>query len=308
MAGQVELVSVIVPTFNRPEALQRALNSVSAQIVPEDVTIEVVVVDNSIDGSALWVAERFPAMRYISEPIPGVANARNAGVKAAKGRWVAFIDDDNEAPPEWLANHVQILRQSAQASFGPVEGRSEGNSDGAIPSLIGAFERKLDLPSGSDVTEKAAYLGTGNSVFDRLACLDVVAPFDTSLNETGGEDSLLLQQLVRRGYSFVWAASAPVIEWIPTNRLNWNYVTRRRFVSGQIRTMVQYKLKPVQWDRILFWMVVGLVQGSLWTVAAWFDRDRTRALQAQSKASGGWGKLFWAERFRTKLYGTRLVS
>lgn len=309
MAENVDQVSIIIPTLNRPQPLRRALASIAAQRLPDDIHLEVVVVDNSTDGSAHWIAAQYPTMRYLSEPVPGVANARNAGVNASKGRWVAFLDDDEEAVPDWIAQHVENLRRTgADASFGPVQPCAEAQQVDADASFITFFERQMNLPSGSDITSKVAYLGTNNSVFGRAACLAATDPFDISLNETGGEDSLLLQQLVQRGRRFSWASAARVTEWVPAKRLNWDYVTRRRFLSGQIRTFVQYMLEPPRWDRVVFWMAIGAAQGALWSLFALVALDRQRSLHARSKAWGGWGKVLWAKRFRPRLYGSGLVS
>ena len=131
------LVSIVIPTLDRPAALARALASVLAQRGLEPAALEVVVVDNSAGGSAAAALSLFPAsaFRLLSEPRPGIANARNAGVAAAAGEWVAFLDDDEEAQPGWLAALLDVARRTnADAVFGPVEARAEG------AEVIGVFE------------------------------------------------------------------------------------------------------------------------------------------------------------------------
>lgn len=266
-----DLISIIIPTLNRPKPLRRALESVLHQSHAKDVTVEVLVVDNSSDQSALWVASEFAAcstpVKYISEPVPGVANARNAGIRQANGRWVAFLDDDEEATPDWLAHHVQTLRQTgADASFGPVFAKAE---EGVPPDcLLAFFSRLIERPNHSDITDLSAFLGTNNSVFDRRQCLMGQQVFDPTLNETGGEDSLLLRQLILSGHKFAWSAHARVTEWVPSRRLSWAYVRRRRFLNGQIRTLVNYKLVPSRWNQIIFWMGAGTIQAVGWTAAS----------------------------------------
>lgn len=304
-----DLVSVVIPTLNRPLPLRRALGSLLAQQVPDTVAVEILVVDNSRDRSAAWVESDFSTVRYVSEPVPGVANARNAGIREAGGRWVAFLDDDEEARPDWIAQHVETLRQTgADASFGPV--RAQGEEDAPSARILAFFSRPIEQPDRSDITGLCAFLGTNNSVFDRERCLMSEAVFDVSLNETGGEDSLLLRQLALSGRKFAWSARAEVVEWVPPRRLNWAYVHRRRFLNGQIRTMVQHKLSPPRWGRIAFWMAAGTVQAAGWSAAALLltPFDRERAQLARSRAWGGLGKLLWGERFRPRLYGSGLVS
>ena len=122
----MDLVSVVIPTLNRPAPLRRAIESLAKQIGSDDFEFEVIVVDNSSDGTAKAPLAELAAhidvpVRYHHEPNPGVSSARNTGVRAAKGRWVAFLDDDEEAEQTWLSSLVTTVRKTgADAVFGPV--------------------------------------------------------------------------------------------------------------------------------------------------------------------------------------------
>jgi succinoglycan biosynthesis protein ExoM len=310
----MDVVSIVIPTLNRPQPLRRAVESALAQARPADLELEILVVDNSADGNARAVVEAFPAIsglpvRYVAAPAPGVANARNAGVSAATGRWIAFLDDDQEASPGWLAAHVATARTTgADAVFGPAEARAEDG--GAMGPFGPYFSRAIDRPDAADITDLSAYLGTNNSMFDRIRCLSDDPPFDTSLNEFGGEDSLLLKRLVIAGRRFAWSADGGVVEWVPPRRLNWAYVRKRKFLSGQIRSFVPHMLKPTRWGTIALWMAVGAAQavaaGAM--AAALAPIDRTRSAKALATAFGGLGKILWMPRFRSAMYGSGLVS
>ncbi|HMP72682.1 MAG TPA: glycosyltransferase [Kiritimatiellia bacterium] len=102
-------VSVVLPVYNRREGIERALVSVVGQAGPE---VEVVVVDDgSTDGTAEWLGcWDAPQLRVIRlERNGGQAAARNAGVKAAGGEWVAFQDADDEWLPNKLARQVEAV-------------------------------------------------------------------------------------------------------------------------------------------------------------------------------------------------------
>ena len=303
----MDLVSVVIPTLERPLCLERALASLAAQTGLDDMRVEIVVVDNSPQGlTAARLAGR--GFVVVHEPRMGVASARNAGVAAARGRWIAFLDDDEEAGPGWLAALVAVARRTgAAAVFGPIEARAEGGHE--IGPFRPYFSRQLTRADGADVTDLAALLGTNNSLF-RADCLNGARTFDETLNETGGEDSLLLLQLARQGARFAFAARAPVIEWAPPRRLTWAYVRRRRFLSGQIRVFVRHMAAPRRWDVVLMWMGVGLAQFVLAGLAALALRlpAPQRAARAQAAAYGGLGKVFWSKSFRPALYGAGLVS
>lgn len=309
------LVSVIVPTYNRPVPLKRALLSVFAQALPDHVKMEVLVVDNSAEGSARTVvaglqhsAEK-AILRYISEPKPGVANARNTGLRHAKGKWVAFLDDDMEASQGWIAALTKSLEVTGgDAAFGPIIAKPEAGKP--QHQLVHFFDRSIDRDNNVDITKLGAYLGTGNSMFDRVTCGLTDGSFDTALDEIGGEDTLLLRKLALSDRTFIWSKDAVAFEWVPERRANWQYVARRRFLSGQIRTLVNHRLVPPRWMQILFYMSVGLVQTLIWFSLSVVQRpfNSTRATESRTKAWGGLGKLFWGRRFRPKLYGTGLVS
>ena len=222
---------------------------------------------------------------------------------------MAFLDDDEEASPDWIARLTETARATgADAVFGPVVAKADGG--GEIGALAPYFSRALDRADGTDITDLAAYLGTNNSLFDRERCLNGARTFDTSLNESGGEDSLLLRTLVLSGRRFAWSARAGVTEWAAQKRLNWAYVRKRKFLSGQIRVFVNHMIGPRHWFAIPLWMAVGLLQfmaGQGLALALRFI-DRERAEKAAATASGGLGKVLWASRFRPALYGKGLVS
>lgn len=100
-ASQVPDISVIVATFDRPRALARCLNSLLNQKLTR--SFEIIVVDNHPQSHLTTaVAERFPTVRWLQEPVAGLSMARNTGIKSALGAVLVTTDDDVIAPPDWL--------------------------------------------------------------------------------------------------------------------------------------------------------------------------------------------------------------
>ncbi len=100
-------ISVVVPTYNRADLLDRAIASVLAQSIP--VREILVVDDGSTDGTAA-LAGTWPAVvRYIRQANGGVAVARNTGIAAARGEWIALLDSDDQWAPEKLAAQMAAL-------------------------------------------------------------------------------------------------------------------------------------------------------------------------------------------------------
>jgi glycosyltransferase involved in cell wall biosynthesis len=106
------LVSVVIPTFNRPNLLVRALKSAFMQTLD---AIEVIVVMDGPDEATLQILQtiRDPRLqvRTLSQH-GGAPDARNAGVSEARSRWIAFLDDDDE----WLPQKLELQLNTAQRS------------------------------------------------------------------------------------------------------------------------------------------------------------------------------------------------
>ena len=123
-------VSIVIPTQRRPAGLTTAVRSTFAQAGVDLARLELVVVDNDETPSARAAAEalaaeaQFPVL-YVHEPEPGVANARNAALAHASGAFIAFLDDDEEAPAGWLKALLDAqARFDGDVVFGPVRGRA----------------------------------------------------------------------------------------------------------------------------------------------------------------------------------------
>lgn len=99
-------LTVVVCTRDRPAMLEACLASLAGQARPPG---QVVVVDNSARRSAEAVAAGRPGVTYVHEPRPGLSIARNAGIAAASGQFVAFTDDDVELPESWTGEIVRAF-------------------------------------------------------------------------------------------------------------------------------------------------------------------------------------------------------
>ncbi len=107
-----ESVSVIIPTYNRIHTLGRALDSVFSQtLLPAEICV---VDDGSTDGTASWLAQQFPTVNTIVQENQGVSAARNGGIGATSGKWLAFLDSDDEWLPKKLEMQLQALHDNPQ--------------------------------------------------------------------------------------------------------------------------------------------------------------------------------------------------
>lgn len=114
MTEEHPLVSVIIPVHNGALYLRAALDSVFAQTYR---FFEVIVVDDgSVDDSGV-IAQSFPEVRYIHQPNQGVAAARNHGIEAARGEFLAFLDQDDVWMPDKLKLQLDYLLSHPEVDY-----------------------------------------------------------------------------------------------------------------------------------------------------------------------------------------------
>ncbi len=103
-------ISVIIPAFNRCGLLPRAIESVLRQ---QGAVFEIIVVDDgSTDGTAEMLERSFPQITCIRQSRQGPAAARNRGLEAASGEWIAFLDSDDEWLDGKLLAQMEFFRQN----------------------------------------------------------------------------------------------------------------------------------------------------------------------------------------------------
>ena len=223
--------SVCIATFRRPDGLGRLLRSLEIQ--QGDVpAFEVIVVDNDADGGAGGICEPFKdrlRLRYVKEPVRGIARCRNRAVAASDSRFIAFIDDDEEAVPQWLAAlHREVVRAGADAAFGPVSYRFAGEPPPWIREC--RIFTYPDLTNGKRVDWSLTR--TSNAYVRRASLPDLRAPFDDSLGLIGGEDVDLFFRMARKGARFVAASDARTTEFYDASRTTLSWLLRRNFRNG----------------------------------------------------------------------------
>ena len=110
-------LSIVIPTYNRRERLATVLAGLARQSTPADDFEVVIVDDGSTDDTSAWLAEQRPrhGLRPIRQVNGGPARARNAGVQAAQGELILFLDDDVEPTPDLVAEHLRMHEAETDA-------------------------------------------------------------------------------------------------------------------------------------------------------------------------------------------------
>jgi succinoglycan biosynthesis protein ExoM len=243
-AGRI-LCSVLVCTYRRPDLLGKLLESLEAQVLPEGVDVEVVVVDNDPGRSGEPVVRRFTdsgrnRFSYFVQPVKNISLTRNESVRNASGEYLLFIDDDEVAPPEWLGRMLGALGTfCADGVFGPCMPEFDEETPG--------WKRWRDLHyrAMQSTGEKAIQMWTGNCVVRASLLKGREGPFDPAYGKTGGEDSFLFETLEREGARFVYCREAWVSEYLPPHRTRIPYMFLRGIRNGNAHTrrMIEFRGK-----------------------------------------------------------------
>ncbi|MEV4611288.1 glycosyltransferase [Kitasatospora sp. NPDC049258] len=223
-------VSVIVCTRDRPHLLPRCLDSLLRTPYPR---VEVIVVDNapSSDATERLVRSSYPGrVRYLREPVAGLARARNTGLAAAHGEYCAFADDDLVVDAGWVGAMAAAFRSDQR--IGCVTGLvlpSELDTEAQIAlEEYGGYARGFtarswslrERPDDPLLRFSVGRFGSGANMAFRTAVLRGLGGFDPATGAgtaaRGGEELLVFFRILGGGHTVAYQPDA--IVWHPHPR------------------------------------------------------------------------------------------
>jgi glycosyltransferase involved in cell wall biosynthesis len=244
---EASLVSCIVPVFNGERYLREALDSILAQTYRP---LEIIVADDgSTDGTVAVMAGSGSEVRYLFQPNAGPSSARNLGLSAARGAFIAFLDHDDLWHAEKLARQIARFRARPELDLCVTHARMLW-----IPELAHEQAHYQDHPRGQVV---AGY--TSGTLLARRTLFDTVGHFNPELWFGDAMDWFL--RAARRGV---------VMELLPDvllyHRMHHNNHTRRQAAASRdefleivkasldgrrlnVETPVPHEFPPSGWQR-----------------------------------------------------------
>jgi GT2 family glycosyltransferase len=175
--------SIVIPTHMRAHYLDITLGSVMPQAARAGA--EVVVVSDGPDPATVEVAQRHGAELIAFEEPRGANAARNRGIGAARGELLVFIDDDVDAPPDWLERLLAGVRESPEHEVfgGPIVARLEGGG----PRACGREQPPITTLDLGPVDRDATIVWSANMAIRRGA-FERVGAFDEEVRGHGDEE------------------------------------------------------------------------------------------------------------------------
>ena len=228
-------ISVGICTFQRI-SVSDTLRSIS-QLDEGLVPVEILIADNDKTEKARRRIEtaghhfKLP-VHYIHAPAGNISVARNACLDACQTRWLAFIDDDETARPDWLIRLAEF-RSGCHA----IIGRSQAIYSPELPDWVAVCDFHSNRIEGNPAN---GY--TSNALIDAEFVKSIGLRFDLGLGVTGGEDTMFFRQLEKAGGRIVYQPKSVVDEPVPPHRATMRWVLRRSFRSGQTHTKVTQQI------------------------------------------------------------------
>lgn len=255
-ATQEVRASVIIPTYNRCQSLQRALQSVAELDFPRG-QFEVVVVDNNSNDDTPNVAHRFRdagiTLRYVKETRLSFTVARHAGVDAASGRVLSYIDDDVIVDSGWLAAVIDVFEGDDMVGIvgGPILPVFEAEPPDWIKQYYPMSGWLSLLNRGPHLHEAPYAFGPNFSIRKDVLQLVGGFPADTIGVEAGGRPGVvekiyvgsgdvgLCAKVRKAGYKVIYAPGALVHHVIPPVRLTKKWWHSRLAGEGCYHALTQ---------------------------------------------------------------------
>jgi len=286
------LCSVCIATYKRSELLEKLLDSLYNQEITDNITFEVIVVDNDSLETAKETVLRFQKsdkldIKYFIQPVKNISLTRNKCVENSGGEYILFIDDDEIASPVWIQTMIRtVLKYNADAVFGQVK----SHFDAGIPEWVkkNHIYNRPAPPTGTEAT----LTRSGNCIVKASLLKSIPGPFDPAYGLTGGEDTHLFGRLKRQGARYVNCKEAWISEYVPPERTTVKYLLKRSYLTGNNFTRRYLELSsgdPIKkYKAIIKAIVFGTV--SIFLTLFTFP-NKYWGLHWATKIASNWGHL-----------------
>jgi len=286
-------VAICVCTRKRPDGIITLLKSFESLHIPQDIFIEIIVVENDKEAFTEKHIKDFSSnsnlsIAYFLETKQGISNARNRAVSESKGAdYCCFVDDDQSVSPEWL---FELFKCRDEFDSDGVWGPNPPIYESKVKTYIEQFHTPEVYEYGTRVTQ--AYT---NCLLIKKSWLDKFdGPFDLRLNFTGGEDCFLTAQIIKNGGVIRYTPYAKAFEIVPASRTTIRYILKRTFRTANTKLLVQSILDSnFRKYSVLPRLIMRFGYGLIIAIPCFFSRkNKLSGLLKISDSSGGFMFVF----------------
>jgi glucosyl-dolichyl phosphate glucuronosyltransferase len=237
-SNDAPLIDVAICTHNRPELCERAVASALAQS-GEGARATIFVVDNGGEIAARDRLEKsvgsLPRVTYLADAHAGLSRARNTAMDRSSARYLAFMDDDAVATPDWLQALLTAFRSFENAGVvgGPVEPEFEIPPPPWFSDRLRSYISAVDWGGSLRVASAREWFAGTNFAID-LSAVRRTGGFREDLGRVGsgeillsGEETELCTRLIEAGYLAIWQPHATVRHRTSADRLTQSWLRRR---------------------------------------------------------------------------------
>lgn len=270
-----EGISVIICCYNSANRITPTLEHLFLQKIELDLHWEIIVVDNNCKDNTNEIASSLLATyspvpsKVVSQPIPGLMNAREMGIEQSTFNCLLFVDDDNSLCNNYVSSIYNALRNNP--SYGMIGGKGipviEGNTPDWFTELSHCFAVGHQGTSHEDeLTETDDLYGAGMIIRYEAIYKIKNAGFQSLLvgrkgaSLSSGEDSEIAWAIKMAGYKIGYISSLTFDHHLPQGRLNWEYMKKLFFHFGQAKPRLDlYRMAfdgkgPLKNGRLPYWI------------------------------------------------------
>lgn len=293
-------LNVIIPTYNRAKLLTQTLQSVENAHIPDDLEIEITVVNNnSTDETETIIKDwsnRFKQIRlnYLFEKEQGRSLAVNTGIRQAKSDLIAMIDDDIQIEANWFVEVEKIFRERwDEVDFigGKVLPIWEVEPPDWVKSIrdVGICWRDYGEEEWK-YTKETPILTGGHAVL-KAEIFDEIGLYAEELgvkkkNLSSCEDDVMFDKLLDSGKRGIYSPKLVVHHYVPSHRLSKNYYRQWHFGAGMSWNVIEKKYKPFEGAKILQvprYMYREAIEGGLKKLGAMLLFNSHKSLKAEKE-------------------------
>lgn len=232
------IISVVIPTYNRPKSLKKCLEALLKQDMQVDW--EIIVIDDGSEADLKTIIDSLNhegRIQYHKQLNQGPATARNKGVSMAKGEFIAFIDDDCMPQKEWLQEHLNMSQEGVIVGGKTINSYRNNllsESSQVLIDFLYLFFKNSNLN----------FYTSNNFSMDKKTFLEV-GGFDESFPTSAGEDRELCVRWLHLGYELAFNEKAVIEHY---HFLNFKNYCKLHFKYGTAAVPFRQKMKKIGVD------------------------------------------------------------